>query len=141
GVSDLSCGTRRVNRSPELREWDRMTKLLPDDGKGEGLAKPARASRAEPRGLGLLADLVSELAISSSSGVSFIATCLDRVIETWDLRAARAVVNDAVLGVQLFNSGRRPFVLNANPSHLTAMRSGIHSESPVVGGSDALCAF
>src|SRR5262249_34975990 len=42
--------------------------------------------------------------------------------------AARAVVNDTVLGLQIFNAGRRPFELNERPSALVAAHTGIYTE-------------
>ena len=71
---------------------------------------PAVGGRAMP----MLPDLVGQLA-DAPSGMSFIAGCLDRLVESWDLRGAHAVLNDSVLGLQLFNAGRRPFDLDPMP--------------------------
>src|SRR3954453_11619641 len=85
----------------------------------------------EARARPLLTDLVNELSVSPS-GVAFIASCLDRLITTWDLREAQAVLNDAVLGLQLFNAGRRPFELDGLPSGVLARGTGIHTEPTMV---------
>ncbi|HEX2384898.1 MAG TPA: GGDEF domain-containing protein [Acidimicrobiales bacterium] len=97
-----------------------------------GGADPDARSRA------LLADLVNELA-SAPSGVAFIARCLDRVLETWNLAEARAVIDDPVLGIQLFNAGRRPLPPDDLPSRILALGPGIHTEPPLcdeVEGAD-----
>jgi len=99
------------------------------------VAEPRRDATADARARSLLTDLVNELAVSPS-GVSFIATCLDRLIETWDLREARAVLNDPVLGLQLFNAGRRPLDLGEMPSKLLARGPGIHTEPTMVDEAD-----
>src|SRR4051812_1478247 len=88
-------------------------------------------SMPETRARPLLTDLVNELSVSPS-GVAFIASCLDRLITTWDLREAQAVLNDAVLGLQLFNAGRRPFELDGLPSGVLARGTGIHTEPTMV---------
>jgi diguanylate cyclase (GGDEF)-like protein len=62
------------------------------------------------------------------SGVSFIASCLDRLLEHFDIREAHAVINDEVLGLQLFNAGRKPFDLDQLPSAVLARGAGIHTE-------------
>jgi diguanylate cyclase (GGDEF)-like protein len=88
----------------------------------------------ESRGPDLLADLVRELA-TASSGVAFIASCLDRVRETWNLREARAVIVDPVLGPQLFNAGRRPLEPGEQPGTILALGAGIHTD-PSLNGKD-----
>jgi len=85
----------------------------------------------------LLTDLVNELSVSPS-GVAFIASCLDRLIAAWDLREAQAVLNDAVLGLQLFNAGRRPFELDGLPSGILARGTGIHTEPTMVEETEEL---
>ena len=75
----------------------------------------------------LLTELVNALS-AAPSGVSFIASCLDRLLEHFDLRGAHAVINDEVLGLQLFNAGRKPFDLDQLPSAVLARGPGIHTE-------------
>ncbi|MEY2570354.1 MAG: hypothetical protein QOE63_704 [Acidimicrobiaceae bacterium] len=75
----------------------------------------------------LLTELVNALAVAPS-GVSFVASALDRLLEHFDLREAHAVINDDVLGLQLFNAGRRPFDLDRLPSGVLARGTGIHTE-------------
>ena len=75
----------------------------------------------------LLPELVTSLAVAPS-GVSFVASCLDRLLEHFDLREAFAVIDDDVLGLQLFNAGRRPFDLDRLPSGVLARGAGIHTE-------------
>src|SRR5215510_487699 len=82
------------------------------------------------QGRALVAGLVNDLA-AASSGVAFIGCCLDRVLETWDLLEARAVINDVELGPQLFNAGRRPLDLDVMPSTLLGLGAGIHTEPAV----------
>ena len=41
-------------------------------------------------------------------------------------------LNDAVLGLQLFNAGRRPFELDGLPSGVLARGTGIHTEPTMV---------
>src|SRR5207249_11033973 len=84
-----------------------------------------------------LPDLVGELA-AAPSGVSFIASCLDRLCEVWHLRHAYAVLNDVVLGLQLFNAGRRPLGLDPLPSAILARGTGIQTEPTMVETSDEL---
>jgi diguanylate cyclase (GGDEF)-like protein len=108
-----------------------MTDLLQGDDEGGALAEPGRDATVEPRGRALLTDLVNELAVAPS-GVSFIATCLDRTVEAWNLLEAWAVINDPVLGLQLFNAGRRPLELDEMPSTKLARGSGIHTEPTIV---------
>ncbi len=103
------------------------------------MAELGREPKSE-RGRALLTDLVNELAVAPS-GVSFIASCLDRLVEAWDLRAARAVINDSVLGLQLFNAGRRPLELDQMPSSLLARGSGIHTEPTMVEAADDIDAI
>jgi diguanylate cyclase (GGDEF)-like protein len=94
-----------------------------DEG-GEAVAELGR----EPIDRGrLLTELVNALAVAPS-GVSFIASCLDRLMEHFDLREAQAVISDDVLGLQLFNAGRRPFDLDQLPSGVLARGPGIHTE-------------
>jgi len=96
-----------------------------------------RESDAGARGRALLGDLVNELA-AAPSGVGFIATCLDRVVGTWNVLEARAVVDDPVLGLQLFNAGRRPLQPDAMPSALLARGAGIHTEPTLTDEAGAL---
>lgn len=79
------------------------------------------------RSRALVVDLVSELA-ASPSGVAFIATCLDRIVERHDLKAALAILDDEVLGMQMFNAGRRPLDLDQPPSALLRQGAGIHTD-------------
>src|SRR3954466_4731605 len=88
----------------------------------------------------LLTELVNELSVSPS-GVSFIASCLDRLVENFDLREAQAVLNHAVLGLQLFNAGRRPFELDRLPSTVLNRGTGIHTEPTMVEEADDLDAI
>jgi diguanylate cyclase (GGDEF)-like protein len=92
-------------------------------------------AKSEPRGRALLTDLVNELSVAPS-GVSFIATCLDRLIEAWNLLEAWAVINDPVLGLQLFNAGRRPLSLDQMPSVKLARGTGIHTEPTMLDEAD-----
>jgi len=85
----------------------------------------------EARARSLLTELVNELSVSPS-GVAFIASCLDRLVENFDLRDAQAVLNDAVLGLQLFNAGRRPFEIDQLPSDVLKRGTGIHTEPTMV---------
>jgi diguanylate cyclase (GGDEF)-like protein len=89
---------------------------------------------AVSRGRDLLAELARELA-TAASGVAFIASCLDRVRETWDLREARAVIDDPALGPQLFNAGRRPFDPGERPVSILALGPAIHTV-PSLDGKD-----
>src|SRR3990170_1735078 len=75
---------------------------------------------------GLVHELASELALASS-GVGFIARCLDRLVEALALHDAVAVLHDPVLGPQLFTPGRRPLPFDAVPSSLLAKGPGIHT--------------
>ncbi len=99
-----------------------------------------RAADAASRGRALVAGLVNDLA-AASSGVAFIGGCLDRVLETWNLLEARAVINDAELGPQLFNAGRRPLDLDVMPSTLLDLGPGIHTEPAVPGAEGDLDAI
>ena len=94
----------------------------------------------DARGRTLLNDLVNELS-ASPSGVAFIASCLDRLVATWDLKEAHVVLNDAVLGLQLFNAGRRPFELDRLPSGVLSRGTGIHTEPTLVEEADELDAI
>jgi diguanylate cyclase (GGDEF)-like protein len=76
---------------------------------------------------GLVHELSAELAMATS-GVGFVARCLDRLIEVLTLRDAIAVLHDPVLGPQLFTAGRRPLPFDAVPSKLLAKGPGIHTE-------------
>jgi len=95
---------------------------------------------AESRSRALVAGLVHDLA-AAPSGVGFIGTCLDRVLETWHLLEARAVISDAELGPQVFNAGRRPLDLDVMPSTLLRRGPGIHTEPAVPGAEDDLDAI
>src|SRR3954451_23066151 len=94
----------------------------------------------EARARSLMTDLVNELAVSPS-GVVFIASCLDQLVAAWDLRDAQAVLNDAVLGLQLFNAGRRPFELDRLPSGVLKRGTGIHTEPTMVEEANELDAI
>src|SRR4051812_6210022 len=94
----------------------------------------------EARARSLLTDLVNELAVSPS-GVAFIASCLDQLVAAWDLRDAQAVLNDAVLGLQLFNAGRRPFEIDRLPSDVLKRGTGIHTEPTMVEEANELDAI
>jgi diguanylate cyclase (GGDEF)-like protein len=117
-----------------------MTDLLRSEDQGGPVAEPGREVNVDVRGRLLLTDLVNELA-SAPSGVSFIATCLDRVAETWNLLEARAVIDDSVLGLQLFNAGRRPFDLHEMPSTILARGAGIHTEPTMLDQADDIDAI
>jgi diguanylate cyclase (GGDEF)-like protein len=93
--------------------------------------EPGQDAVPETRARPLLTDLVNELSVSPS-GVAFIASCLDRLVAAWDLREAQAVLNDAVLGLQLFNAGRRPFELDRLPSGVMSRGTGIHTDPTMV---------
>ena len=95
------------------------------------MREPGQDAVPEARARTLLLDLVNELSVSPS-GVSFIASCLDRLVAAWDLREAQAVLNDAVLGLQLFNAGRRPFELDRLPSSVMSRGTGIHTDPTMV---------
>lgn len=77
-------------------------------------------------GGGLVHELTGELALATS-GVGFIARCLDRLVEALQLHDAIAVLHDPVLGPQLFTPGRRPLPLETTPSTLLAKGPGIHT--------------
>jgi diguanylate cyclase (GGDEF)-like protein len=78
----------------------------------------------------LVQDLTAELAVASS-GVTFIAECLDRLVEELEVRGAVAVLHDPVLGPQLFSPGRRPLSLDTSPTALLAKGPGIHTDPAV----------
>ena len=59
----------------------------------------------------------------------------------WDLKEAQVVLNDAVLGLQLFNAGRRPFELDRLPSGVLNRGTGIHTEPTLVDEADDLDAI
>jgi diguanylate cyclase (GGDEF)-like protein len=80
---------------------------------------------------GLVHELSAELALATS-GVGFIARCLDRLVEALDLYDAVAVLHDPVLGPQLFTPGRRPLPFDAAPSSLLAKGPGIHTTPTVL---------
>jgi diguanylate cyclase (GGDEF)-like protein len=93
----------------------------------------------ESRPTSLLASLVEELA-AAPSGVGFISGALDRLIGHWELRGAVAVVDDSMLGLQLFTAGRRPLDLSWPPSSVLGRGPGIHTDPTVVDGADELAA-
>jgi diguanylate cyclase (GGDEF)-like protein len=95
---------------------------------------------AAPRKAPVLADLVEQLA-NAPSGVGFIGNCLDRLVEDLGLRSAVAVVDDGMLGLQLFNAGRRPFDLAWPPSAALDRGPGIHTDPTIVDGIDDLAAI
>jgi diguanylate cyclase (GGDEF)-like protein len=125
---------------------------MPGDGEpnSEGNSGDQEESRLREPGLegvvpatlerALLTDLVGDLSVAPS-GVAFIATCLDRLVEHYDLREAKAVVNDAILGLQLFNAGRRPFDLDRLPSAFIGRGAGIHTEPALPDEADELDAI
>ena len=117
-----------------------MTDLLREDDKGDAVSEPGREAGSEAIGRNLLTDLVNELA-AAPSGVSFIATSLDRLLETFNLLEARAVINDPVLGLQLFNAGRRPLDLDEMPSAVIARGTGIHTEPTMIDATDDIDAI
>jgi diguanylate cyclase (GGDEF)-like protein len=100
----------------------------------------ARLEAAESRSSALLRELIEELAVAPS-GVGYITRCLDRLITDYGLRTAVVVVDDAVLGLQLFNAGRRPFDLTWSPSEVLARGPGIHTEPTIVDDADELAAI
>jgi diguanylate cyclase (GGDEF)-like protein len=106
----------------------------------EWVREPGQDGVPDARARPLLTDLVNELSVSPS-GVSFIASCLDRLVAAWDLREAQAVLNDAVLGLQLFNAGRRPFELDRLPSGILNRGTGIHTDPTMVEEADDLDAI
>ncbi len=79
----------------------------------------------------LLPALVADLA-RAQSGIEFIYRALDRVVEWSDLENAFIVVDDAVVGRQVFRSGRRSWrdldrdVLN--------LGTGLYTEPEMAGG-------
>ena len=87
----------------------------------------------------LLNGLIEELA-AAPSGVGFIANCLERLIFHWGVRSAVAVVDDPLLGLQLFTPGRRPFDLSFAPSEIIGRGPGIHTDPTVVDEADELSA-
>ena len=106
----------------------------------ERVREPGEDSVPETRARTLLTDLVNELS-ASPSGVAFIASCLDRLVHEWDLKEAQVVLNDAVLGLQLFNAGRRPFELDRLPSGVLGRGTGIHTDPTLVDEADDLDAI
>jgi diguanylate cyclase (GGDEF)-like protein len=106
----------------------------------ERVREPGQDGMPDARARPLLTDLVNELSLSPS-GVAFIASCLDRLVAAWDLREAQAVINDAVLGLQLFNAGRRPFELDRLPSGILNRGTGIHTEPTMIDEADDLDAI
>jgi diguanylate cyclase (GGDEF)-like protein len=95
---------------------------------------------AESRGPDLLTELVRELA-TAPSGVAFISSCLDRVRQTWQVREARAVIDDPVLGLQLFNASGRPLDTLDRPATILALGPGIHTEPALEADDDYLGAI
>ena len=87
----------------------------------------------------LLNALIEDLA-AAPSGVGFISTSLERLIGHWGLRSAVAVVDDPLLGLQLFNAGRRALDLSFPPSFALSKGPGIHTEPTVVDEADELSA-
>jgi diguanylate cyclase (GGDEF)-like protein len=81
--------------------------------------------------LGLVHELTAELALATS-GVGFIASCLDRLVERLDLADATAVLHDPVLGPQIFTAGRRPLPFDATPSAVLGRGPGVHTEPTVL---------
>ncbi|MBA2280774.1 MAG: GGDEF domain-containing protein [Actinomycetota bacterium] len=77
--------------------------------------------------LGLVHELTAELSLATS-GVGFIARCLDRLVERLELTDAIAVLHDPVLGPQIFTAGRRPLPVDTVPSLLLDRGAGIHTE-------------
>ena len=106
----------------------------------ERVRDPGQDDVPDLRARSLLNELVNELSVSPS-GVAFIATCLDRLVEAWNLKEAQAVLNDAVLGLQLFNAGRRPFELDRLPSGVLNRGTGIHTDPTIVEEADELDAI
>jgi diguanylate cyclase (GGDEF)-like protein len=106
----------------------------------EWVREPGEDGVSDARARSLLTDLVNELS-ASPSGVAFIASCLDRLVAAWDLKEAHVVLNDAVLGLQLFNAGRRPFELDRLPSGVLSRGTGIHTEPTLVEEADDLDAI
>jgi diguanylate cyclase (GGDEF)-like protein len=106
----------------------------------ERVREPGQDGVPDPRARSLLTDLVNELS-ASPSGVAFIASCLDRLVSAWDLKEAQVVLNDAVLGLQLFNAGRRPFELDRLPSGVLGRGTGIHTEPTLVDEADDIDAI
>ena len=104
------------------------------------MAQRGQDAAGDPNPCALLTDLVTELAVAPS-GVAFIASCLDRLVEHHDLRGAHAVLDDSVLGLQLFNAGRRPFDLDVMPSTILARGAGIHTEPTMVEQTDEVDAI
>ena len=81
--------------------------------------------------LGLVHELTAELSLATS-GVGFIARCLDRLVERLELTDAVAVLHDPVLGPQIFTAGRRPLPIDIVPSVLLDRGAGIHTEPTVI---------
>jgi diguanylate cyclase (GGDEF)-like protein len=106
----------------------------------EWVREPGQDGVPDARGRSLLTDLVNELS-ASPSGVAFIASCLDRLVAAWDLKEAQVVLNDAVLGLQLFNAGRRPFELDRLPSGVLSRGTGIHTDPTLVDEAEDLDAI
>jgi diguanylate cyclase (GGDEF)-like protein len=117
-----------------------MSEVLQDENTHTMRTDADPTADAAPRGRALVADLVNDLA-AAPSGVAFIGRCLDRVLETWNLLEARAVINDAELGPQLFNAGRRPLDLDVMPSTLLGLGTGIHTDPAVPGAESDLDAI
>jgi diguanylate cyclase (GGDEF)-like protein len=107
-----------------------MSEVLKDENRHATGTEVGEAAGTASRGHALVAGLVNDLA-AASSGVAFIGSCLDRVLETWNLVEAWAVIDDAELGPQLFSAGRRPLDLNVMPSTIFGLGPGIHTDPPV----------
>lgn len=110
------------------------------DQEEKRLREPGLEGMPAIRERALLTELVGDLSVAPS-GVAFIATCLDRLVEHFDLREAKAVVNDAILGLQLFNAGRRPFDLDQLPSTFIGRGAGIHTEPALPDEAEELDAI
>jgi diguanylate cyclase (GGDEF)-like protein len=106
----------------------------------DAVREPGENGVPDTRAKSLLTDLVNELS-ASPSGVAFIASCLDRLVAAWELKEAQVVLNDAVLGLQLFNAGRRPFELDRLPSGVLNRGTGIHTDPTLVDDADDLDAI
>jgi len=82
---------------------------------------------------------VTELA-AAPSGVGFISWSLDRLVDHHRLRGARLVIDDEVLGLQLFNAGRQPLAPE-QAGAILACGPGVHTDPPLVDVADELDAL
>src|SRR5687768_9436278 len=119
---------------------ERSAHVMVSAGGGAEVGNARLDDRTESRAGPVLPGLVGALA-DAPSGVGFIAEALDRLVTEWELRSAVAVIDDAMLGLQLFTPGRRPLDLSWPPSAVLSRGPGIHTDPTVVDEAEELAAI